>query len=444
MIALRFADPAYSEFAGRLLAAGEVESSGIAYFREDPETGVGVVADVAIAQDEDYEIRDNSAAVLRPAFLVEVANKARAEKLSVAFVHTHPFATGKPIFSPVDDSGEIELKAYCERRIPGRHLALVIGPDGCRARHLGGNGEVRVFEVGAKLRLLSDEASESADQRYDRQVRAFGTVGQRHVVSLDILVTGAGGTGMATIQQLAYLGVSRFTLIDPDLVDETNLNRLIGATRDDVGKPKVEVAARMIQVINPAAQVTTFQRDVVDSDVAAILAKFDFAFLCTDSHASRAVMGQAAYQYLVPMIDMGVVICIGDAAISHITGRVQMLAPGLPCLSCSRSLDGELIRRELMTPLQRAADPYVQGTHEPQPAVISLNSILASLAVTMFLGAVTPVPAHARFQFYDGIRGTVRPATANCDPKCIVCSASGSLAKGPNWKLPSRPAGNGQ
>lgn len=444
MTALRFADPAYSAFAGRLLAAGAVESCGIAYFREDPGTGACVVAEVAIARDEDYDIRDNVSAVLRPAFLVDVANKARAEKLSVAFVHTHPFAAGKPIFSPVDDRGEIELKAYCERRIPGRHLALVIGPDGCRARYLGGVEEVDVFEVGAKLRRLSNEAGDSADQRYDRQVRAFGTVGQQHVASLDVLVTGAGGTGMATIQQLAYLGVSRFTLVDPDLVDETNLNRLIGATPDDIGKPKVAVAARMIQAINPAARVTTLQRDVVDSDIAAILAKFDFAFLCTDSHASRAVMGQAAYQYLVPIIDMGVVICVGDGAVSHITGRVQMLAPGLPCLSCSRSLDSELIRREMMTPLQRAADPYVQGTHEPQPAVISLNSTLASLAVTMFLGAVTPVPAQARFQFYDGIRGTVRPATANCDPQCIVCSASGSLAKGPAWQLPARPAANGQ
>src|SRR6185312_13140472 len=160
---------------------------------------------------------------------------------------------------------------------------------------------------------------------------------------------------------------------------------------------------------------------------------------CTDSHASRAVVGQVAYQHLVPTIDMGVSITVGSAGVEHVNGRVQMLAPGLTCLSCTRALDGEQIRREMMTPDQRAADPYVQGVHEPQPAVISLNSTMASLAVTMFLGAVTPVPAQARFQLYDGVRGTVRPTSARRAPNCIVCSPKGALAKAGSWPLPTRP-----
>ncbi len=69
-----------------------------------------------------------------------------------------------------------------------------------------------------------------------------------------------------------------------------------------------------------------------------------------DSHASRAVVGQAAYQYLVPAIDMGVSISVAEGLITHITGRVQLLAPGQPCLSCTGALDGEQIRRELLTP----------------------------------------------------------------------------------------------
>jgi hypothetical protein len=73
------------------------------------------------------------------------------------------------------------------------------------------------------------------------------------------------------------------------------------------------------------------------------------------------VVNQAAYQFLVPVIDMGVSITVADGVVTHITGRVQMLAPGLPCLTCSNALNSEAIRREMLTPEQRAADPYIQG-----------------------------------------------------------------------------------
>jgi molybdopterin-synthase adenylyltransferase len=115
-----------------------------------------------------------------------------------------------------------------------------------------------------------------------------------------------------------------------------------------------------------------------------------------------------------------------------------MLAPGLPCLACTGALDGDQIRREMMSPDQRAADPYIVGAHEPQPAVMSLNSTVSSLAATMFMAAVTAVPAHARFQLYDGVRGTVRPTSANVHDRCIVCSREGAFAKGLSWPLPVR------
>jgi hypothetical protein len=117
-----------------------------------------------------------------------------------------------------------------------------------------------------------------------------------------------------------------------------------------------------------------------------------------------------------------------------------MLSPGLPCLTCTGALDGEQIRRELLSPELRAADPYVEGVREPQPAVVSINATMSSLAATMFIGAVTPARAGARFQMYDGVRGTVRPTTATRLATCVVCSASGALARAGAWPLPVRAA----
>ena len=386
--------------------------------------------------DDAYERRDDESAALKTAFIVAVANRSRATGMAVAFVHTHPASSGHPHFSTVDDAGETGLADYLARRgAPVPHLALVIGPEGCRARRLGGGAEVPVWEVGESLTPRSPQPGGAAEKRDDRQVRAFGEPGQRLMRRLHFAVIGAGGTGSLACQQLAHLGASRITVIDPDVVEETNLNRLVGSVPSDVGRPKVEVAERMIRGINPQADVHAMRADVVDDGVARLLSSFDLVLSCTDSHASRAVVNQSAYQHLVPTIDMGVSITAADGAVTHVTGRVQMLSPGLPCLTCAGALDGEQIRRELLTPEQRAADPYVQGVHEPQPAVISINSTVTSLAITMLLGAVTPVPAKPRHLQYDGIRGRVKEMTVARHPGCLVCSPTGALAKGHTWPM---------
>ncbi|WP_342723587.1 ThiF family adenylyltransferase [Bradyrhizobium sp. B097] len=332
------------------------------------------------------------------------------------------------------------MAGYLRRRAPaGEHLALVLGRAGCRSRRIGTSQEVPVWEVGERLVLLSSNGStEGSEVQYDRQVRAFGADGQRAISSLKVGVVGLGGTGSVLVQQLTRLGVRDFVLIDPDVVETTNLNRLAAAGPADVGMTKIAVAEREILLCSPTTRVRGLRADVVDANVAAELVGLDFVFLCTDSHASRAVVCHIAYQYLVPTIDMGTSITVRDGSVTHITGRVQMLAPELPCLTCTAALDANEIRREMMSPEQRASDPYLVGAYQPQPAVMSINSTAAPLAATMFMAAVTSMPGQARFQLYDGFRGRVRPTQARRVEDCIVCSRRGALAKGPSWGLPVR------
>lgn len=441
MSGLRFAAPAYEELASALLADAPLESCGVAFAQADLNARTWLVRDAHAVPEDAYEVRTRTSATLRSAYLVDIANRARPAGDSVVLIHTHPFTRDAPSFSPIDDAGEIELAEYFGRRAPaGFHLAMVVGPDGCRARCLGTRDDIPVWEVGATLACRSGVPTAlEPSEIHDRQVRAFGRAGQQILAGLRVGIVGAGGTGSVIAQELAYLGVLDFLVIDPDQVEPTNLNRLVGAHPKHVGIEKVAVARSAIVSISPSARVTAVARDVVDADVAALLRGLDFIFLCTDSHASRAVVGQLAYQFLVPTIDMGVSVTVKEGEVTHISGRVQMLAPGLPCLACTSALDGEQIRREMLTPELRASDPYIIGVHEPQPAVISINATMASLAITMFMGAVTEMPAHARFQLYDGVRGTVRPTTARIVSNCIVCSSEGALARGSSWPLPVRP-----
>jgi molybdopterin/thiamine biosynthesis adenylyltransferase len=241
------------------------------------------------------------------------------------------------------------------------------------------------------------------------------------------------------LQQLAHLGLRRLLVIDPDVIETTNLNRVVGTTPDDVGRAKVDVAADMIRRIRPDATVEAIREDVRDSQTARRLLASDFFFACTDSQGSRAVLSQLAYQFLVPGIDMGVAIqARPSGGVSHISGRVQMLAPGLACLLCSHVLDPEAVRRDLLTDAARVADPYISGAVVPQPAVISINSAAASLAVTMFLSAVTGVPVASRAQRLRLESGVVSNVSTTPDPACPWCASSGALGRGDTWPMPGR------
>src|SRR5258705_369271 len=261
--------------------------------------------DFLIPQSSDYLGQTLLGAVLGPPFVAAVTKRAKVSKQGLVFIHSHP-GSSAPQFSRTDDDGEEHLARFLRRRLPGQvHVALVISAGGGIARELGTDRPVRVVGVVTKRRVLFDVNRTSAiipRADFDRQIRAFGPEGQREIGDLRVGTVGLGGTGSFIAQELAHLGVRDFLLIDADTVDTTNLNRLIGAAPQDVGNDKTAIARRRIQQVEPNAKVEEIVGDVMRAAVARKLADMDVFFGCTDSHGSRAIMQQVAYQYLVPFI----------------------------------------------------------------------------------------------------------------------------------------------
>ena len=269
-------------------------------------------------------------------------------------------------------------------------------------------------------------------------MRAFGEEGQRQLQQLRVGIVGLGGTGSVLAQQLAHLGTRDFLLIDPDNLETTNLNRVVGSRPTDVGQPKVDVASRTIGLTAPDAVLSTVGGDVTRVSVASLLEEVDFIFMCTDSHGSRSVAQQVAYQYRIPAIDVGTVIVANEAGIDSIFARVQLLGMNEGCLWCSNLLNAQEIRREMMSAPERRVDPYLRGAREPAPAVISLNSMAVSLAVTMFLGVITAAPIEGRYMLYNAKAGTLRSARSHAQPDCFICSTAGVRGKGDTQALFAR------
>lgn len=197
----------------------------------------------------------------------------------------------------------------------------------------------------------------TADPRYARHMGFFGAEGQERIRSTLVAIVGLGGLGCHVAQQLAYLGVGGFILVDNDVVSESNLNRLIGAYPADVGAHKVDVAQRMIETIQPEARVEAVQaRFTAESPLSASRGISVF-FGCVDDDAARLELLRYVSLRGLPYIDLA----------SDITphgefgGRVVFAKDGERCLSCLGELDQHALARAQMTDEQRAADDKIYG-----------------------------------------------------------------------------------
>jgi molybdopterin/thiamine biosynthesis adenylyltransferase len=233
--------------------------------------------------------------------------------------------------------------------------------------------------------------------------------------------------------------VKRFTLVDHDVVENTNLSRLIGATARDAQERrlKVDVMKRLAIAINPSVEVAAVAGNVYHANVARKLKGCDVLFCCTDTMVSRMVLTRFPKQFLIPLIDVGVNIQMKDDKVDRIGGRVMLLGPDDPCLDCLEYLNHSVLTHELAELGVVPPTPYATGIEDPVPAVVSFNGTLAGLAVTEFLRLVLPgFPAAPTqtFQVLDGIDGVVRRVSLRATRHCGICDEY--LGKGDAAELP--------
>lgn len=95
--------------------------------------------------------------------------------------------------------------------------------------------------------------------QFSRTELLIGKEGIRKLQQSKVAIFGIGGVGSFVVEGLVRAGIGNFVLIDHDIVEETNLNRQLIATKQTIGKPKVEIAKERILEINPNATVEIYQ-----------------------------------------------------------------------------------------------------------------------------------------------------------------------------------------
>ena len=316
------------------------------------------------------------------------------------WMHTHPAEGASARRSEMDVVVDRELSELFRTRTGSPYYgALIVSRQDGQIRFTGHVDDgvgltpvARLWLVGSELRLLRSEDSpvgETLPIAFDRQIRVFGGDIQRVVGDLSIAIVGCGGTGSAVAEQLVRLGVRRFHLFDPDTVSASNLTRLYGSVPGDVGRNKVKVVADHLRRIAPDVETTTHAAPITEMAAAKQLTEADVIFGCTDDNAGRIVLSRFSAFFLVPVIDVGVLLTSDKAGVvDGIHGRVTVLHPGGGCLICRNRVDLRRAAVELMDVEEQehlAAEGYAPALPDTEPAVVSYTSMVAATAVSELL-----------------------------------------------------------
>jgi molybdopterin-synthase adenylyltransferase len=399
-----------------------------------------LVRDLIPAPPGAYRKRLEDHLTISPDFFNEVVSASLRTGLTPVVAHSHPMSD-EARYSPTDDFGELRLLPVLGQLLPDRSPAsLLLSRQQMIGRRLI-DGAFHAFAAVTVSDISTTRYGRepippgvSEGDQYDRVVRAIGCYGHGRLRQLRVGIVGVGGTGSAVAEQIARLGVKEIVLVDPDRVEPSNLPRIYGATHEDIARSslKVDVIARHLGAIQPELLLRTVAESAVRQPVLLELSDLDLVFGCTDNHLSRAVLNRFAHQYLVPVVDMGVRLDARSGSVTAAAGRVSVVGVGMTCLRCSGHIDPERVRAEALPAGERAnlaRDGYVQGIDDPEPAVISLNTMVAATAVTVAIGMYTnlvgaPPAVNQIIDFRDGTTFAVSPVhLASCD----VCTAGGGL-----------------
>jgi adenylyltransferase/sulfurtransferase len=242
-----------------------------------------------------------------------------------------------------------------------------------------------------------------------------------------VLVAGVGALGNEVLKNLALLGVGSMLLIDFDCVERSNLSRTVLFQEADVGRPKVEAAARALARLNPEVSLETIQGDLFYDVGGGHYRHSHLTVGCLDNLAARSQVGLCCTLAGIPYLDGGM---------WSLGGEVRWFTAGKgPCFDCTLSADdwGRAEERRSCSGFRSS-----EGEEpEPVPTVATTASIIGGLLAQEAAKWLCGYPVTTgQALVYNGQTLTLHRAALARNPAC----RSGHSACGPVTELPERAA----
>ncbi|HVD97612.1 MAG TPA: molybdopterin-synthase adenylyltransferase MoeB [Cytophagaceae bacterium] len=141
-------------------------------------------------------------------------------------------------------------------------------------------------------------------KRYNRHLilPEIGIEGQEKLKAASVLVIGAGGLGCPVLLYLAAAGVGKIGIVDFDVVDESNLQRQVLYTTEDIGLSKATQAAKRVRQLNPLIQVEIFPVKLIRENVLEIFSNYEIIVDGSDNFATRYLVNDACVILGKPLV----------------------------------------------------------------------------------------------------------------------------------------------
>ena len=355
--------------------------------------------------------------------------------LAVGVVHSHPEGCGT-FPSPTDD----DMDAYFAREFSAYgngkpYCSLVLQRNSDTGFAFTGRvydrGEwfplEKLFNVGATIELFSSEATQpeaiseaGIDAVHARLISLLGQPSAVRLRKATAGLIGCSGTGSPAAHVLARAGVENFVLVDPQRFAESNFERQHGSYWEHVKaepKPyKVELVRALINSINPNAKITALVGNILHDNVIDELLRCDILLGCTDTQHARAKLSDLAQHYLLPSLDLGLLMEGEDSKVTSQVCDLTAYSPDLPCAFCTGRIDGIELSHELISDeertrrqieaqeaVERGDDPDQYWRHRPRQlhTVGYLTTMLGALGAGYAEGVLTGAFSlpHSWFQF---------------------------------------------
>jgi molybdopterin/thiamine biosynthesis adenylyltransferase len=413
------------------------------------------VIDILFPARTDYHQQSVAFLQIRKDFIHQVLVEltSRYDVDTIIDVHTHPFSQAHVAFSATDDGDEHTFFHFLKDTFAHLHYASIVFS---QHRYSARVWTLAHGSLVARRALLKTQTSRediaSADFREateeHQEKNALAEVGGMFhrsalVLGLDVMrdimhhqvisLIGVGGLGSVIAEHLIHMGFCEINLIDPDVLEVSNLNRVVGAYYEDARqqRPKVDVVKRHLTRINPNAKVLAYQCDVHDKEVESVLALSDWMMVATDTHASRLKAQELSVKYFVPLLSVGVNITVKDKTIEDMSGEVITARVGdYLCLSCLHRINPLRVASE-RHPDQTIREAlvkrgYVTGVAIKEPAVKTLNTFLATMAVEVLINQYTDARRHVPILVYEN-NGSMRmyedrESVQQRNKHCFLCN----------------------
>ena len=241
---------------------------------------------------------------------IEQIDKA---SLSIITIHSHP--NGYDNFSRTDDKNDKEMfhsinHWFDDKRPNGSAIMLPIGEIIARTVNKGVFNPIqKVLVVGKNIKIWQQSKKKNKIPDYGLKIsQTFGKGTFNLLRGLRVGVVGCSGTGSIIVELLMRNCIGKLVLVDPDVVEEKNLNRIINAKKTDVEDKiyKVEILKKAISETGIDIKVDTYIKDTRNKVAIEALTGCDVIFGCVDSAIGRYHLECIATAYFIPYFDIGV------------------------------------------------------------------------------------------------------------------------------------------